>query len=119
MMTPPLAGLGGWQWGGTLLPLLPLSLDLPACGSSRVSRAATAQEPSTNYYHFNDNRILPPNVDAELATAEGAQSPLAAASRARSLRCLTGDMPAARAPDACNHHRSFVNRMVVQAGVYL
>lgn len=32
------------------------------------------QEPSDNYYHFNDNRILPPNVDAERATAEGARA---------------------------------------------
>lgn len=28
-------------------------------------------KPSDNYYHFFDNRILPPHVDAELAKAEG------------------------------------------------
>ncbi|CDF34669.1 unnamed protein product [Chondrus crispus] len=28
-------------------------------------------KPSENYYHFFDNRILPPHVDAELAKAEG------------------------------------------------
>lgn len=28
-------------------------------------------EPSDNYYHFFDNRIMPPHVDAELAKAEG------------------------------------------------
>jgi nitrate reductase (NAD(P)H) len=27
--------------------------------------------PSDNFYHFNDNRILPPEVDAERAAAEG------------------------------------------------
>jgi hypothetical protein len=26
---------------------------------------------SNNFYHFNDNRVLPPNVDAETATEEG------------------------------------------------
>ncbi len=29
------------------------------------------EEESDNYYHFNDNRVLPPHVDAELATKEG------------------------------------------------
>lgn len=29
------------------------------------------EKPSENYYHFFDNRILPPHVDAELAKAEG------------------------------------------------
>lgn len=29
------------------------------------------ETPSENYYHFFDNRILPPHVDAELAKAEG------------------------------------------------
>jgi nitrate reductase (NAD(P)H) len=28
-------------------------------------------EPSDNFYHFNDNRIMPPEVDAERAAAEG------------------------------------------------
>ena len=28
-------------------------------------------KPSENYYHFFDNRIMPPHVDAELAKAEG------------------------------------------------
>lgn len=28
-------------------------------------------KPSDNYYHFFDNRIMPPHVDAELAKAEG------------------------------------------------
>lgn len=27
--------------------------------------------PSDNFYHFNDNRILPPEIDAERASAEG------------------------------------------------
>jgi len=30
-----------------------------------------ADRPSDNFYHFNDNRILPPEVDAERAAAEG------------------------------------------------
>eukprot|EP00182_Erythrolobus_australicus_P000417 CAMPEP_0185833810 /NCGR_PEP_ID=MMETSP1353-20130828/3516_1 /TAXON_ID=1077150 /ORGANISM="Erythrolobus australicus, Strain CCMP3124" /LENGTH=888 /DNA_ID=CAMNT_0028532139 /DNA_START=67 /DNA_END=2733 /DNA_ORIENTATION=+ len=29
------------------------------------------EEPSDNYYHFFDNRIMPPHVDAELAKKEG------------------------------------------------
>jgi len=36
-----------------------------------LSEIMVTKEPSDNFYHFNDNRILPPNVDAERATKEG------------------------------------------------
>eukprot|EP00240_Pyramimonas_obovata_P003802 CAMPEP_0118926636 /NCGR_PEP_ID=MMETSP1169-20130426/4281_1 /TAXON_ID=36882 /ORGANISM="Pyramimonas obovata, Strain CCMP722" /LENGTH=374 /DNA_ID=CAMNT_0006868229 /DNA_START=150 /DNA_END=1271 /DNA_ORIENTATION=- len=35
---------------------------------TKISVTAT---PSENFYHFNDNRIMPPHVDAEMAAAEG------------------------------------------------
>lgn len=36
-----------------------------------LEHIVVTDKPSENYYHFNDNRILPPHVDAELAKAEG------------------------------------------------
>jgi len=36
-----------------------------------LEEITVSSEPSENFYHFNDNRILPPNVDAEKATKEG------------------------------------------------
>jgi nitrate reductase (NAD(P)H) len=36
-----------------------------------LSTMNVSTEPSQNHYHFNDNRVLPPHVDAELATEEG------------------------------------------------
>lgn len=34
-----------------------------------------APEESQNFYHFHDNRVLPPGIDQEKAKAEG-ESPL-------------------------------------------
>eukprot|EP00899_Mesostigma_viride_P005008 jgi/Mesvir1/14508/Mv05207-RA.1 len=36
-----------------------------------IEELTVSAKPSDNYYHFMDNRILPPNIDAEKATAEG------------------------------------------------
>eukprot|EP00177_Eucheuma_denticulatum_P008193 GFKZ01014914.1.p1 GENE.GFKZ01014914.1~~GFKZ01014914.1.p1 ORF type:complete len:918 (+),score=135.57 GFKZ01014914.1:154-2907(+) len=36
-----------------------------------LEKIEVTEKPSENYYHFFDNRILPPHVDAELAKAEG------------------------------------------------
>ena len=36
-----------------------------------VTNITVTEVPSDNYYHFFDNRIMPPHVDAELAKAEG------------------------------------------------
>jgi nitrate reductase (NAD(P)H) len=36
-----------------------------------LEKIIVTDKPSENFYHFNDNRILPPHVDAELAKAEG------------------------------------------------
>ena len=53
----------------------PLRLIVPGWIGGRMVKwleeIAVTAEPSDNFYHFNDNRILPPDVDAERATAEG------------------------------------------------
>lgn len=53
----------------------PLRTVLPGCIGGRMIKWLThmsvSAEPSTNHYHFFDNRVLPPHVDAELATKEG------------------------------------------------
>ena len=36
-----------------------------------LSSIEVSSEPSTNHYHYMDNRILPPEVDAERAASEG------------------------------------------------
>jgi nitrate reductase (NAD(P)H) len=36
-----------------------------------LERITVSDKPSENHYHFFDNRILPPHVDAELAKSEG------------------------------------------------
>ena len=36
-----------------------------------LKSVSVRETPSDNYYHFYDNRIMPPHVDAELAKAEG------------------------------------------------
>lgn len=36
-----------------------------------LEKITVTEKPSENYYHFFDNRIMPPHVDAELAKAEG------------------------------------------------
>lgn len=36
-----------------------------------LERIVVSDKPSENHYHFFDNRIMPPHVDAELAKAEG------------------------------------------------
>lgn len=36
-----------------------------------LSEIEVADSESNNYFHYNDNRVLPPHVDAEKATAEG------------------------------------------------
>lgn len=53
----------------------PLRVVIPGWIGGRMVKWLEAinvtDKPSENYYHFNDNRILPPHVDAELAKAEG------------------------------------------------
>eukprot|EP00421_Protoceratium_reticulatum_P073012 CAMPEP_0168427158 /NCGR_PEP_ID=MMETSP0228-20121227/36206_1 /TAXON_ID=133427 /ORGANISM="Protoceratium reticulatum, Strain CCCM 535 (=CCMP 1889)" /LENGTH=479 /DNA_ID=CAMNT_0008441195 /DNA_START=208 /DNA_END=1643 /DNA_ORIENTATION=- len=53
----------------------PLRTLLPGCIGGRMikwlCRMWVSPEPSSNHYHFFDNRVLPPHVDAELATKEG------------------------------------------------
>lgn len=53
----------------------PLRVVIPGWIGGRMVKWLHAIEvtdkPSDNYYHFFDNRILPPHVDAELAKAEG------------------------------------------------
>lgn len=53
----------------------PLRTLLPGCIGGRMikwlCKMWISAEPSTNHYHFFDNRVLPPHVDAELATKEG------------------------------------------------
>jgi nitrate reductase (NAD(P)H) len=53
----------------------PLRVIIPGLIGGRMIKwleeiTVTAEE-SQNYYHFHDNRILPPNVDEEKAKAEG------------------------------------------------
>lgn len=53
----------------------PLRTLLPGCIGGRMikwlCRMWVSSEPSTSHYHFFDNRVLPPHVDADLATKEG------------------------------------------------
>ncbi len=53
----------------------PLRTLLPGCIGGRMikwlSKMWVSDKMSENHYHFFDNRVLPPHVDAELATAEG------------------------------------------------
>ena len=37
-----------------------------------LAEISVAPEESQNFYHFHDNRVLPPGVDQEKAKAEGA-----------------------------------------------
>jgi len=62
------------------LPLLPdhgypVRVIIPGWIGGRMvkwlRRIEVTAEPSDNYYHFFDNRIMPPHVDAELAKKEG------------------------------------------------
>ena len=39
-----------------------------------LAEISVAPEESQNFYHFHDNRVLPPGVDQEKAKAEGALS---------------------------------------------
>jgi len=52
----------------------PLRLVIPGWIGGRMvkwlSEVCVTAMPSSNHYHFNDNRILPPEVDAERAAAE-------------------------------------------------
>ena len=36
-----------------------------------LEEISVAPEESQNFYHFHDNRVLPPGVDQEKAKAEG------------------------------------------------
>jgi nitrate reductase (NAD(P)H) len=53
----------------------PLRVVLPGGTGARwikwVSEMWVSDRPSENYYHFFDNRVLPPHIDAEKAEAEG------------------------------------------------
>jgi len=53
----------------------PLRTLLPGCIGGRMikwlCKMWVSDQPSENHYHFFDNRVLPPHVDAELASAEG------------------------------------------------
>ena len=53
----------------------PLRLIVPGWIGGRMIKwleeIRVTREPSDNFYHYNDNRILPPEVDAERAAAEG------------------------------------------------
>eukprot|EP00930_Biecheleria_cincta_P079161 TRINITY_DN668_c0_g1_i2.p1 TRINITY_DN668_c0_g1~~TRINITY_DN668_c0_g1_i2.p1 ORF type:complete len:894 (+),score=177.37 TRINITY_DN668_c0_g1_i2:70-2751(+) len=53
----------------------PLRTLLPGCIGGRMikwlCKMWVSSEPSKSHYHFFDNRVLPPHVDAELASKEG------------------------------------------------
>ena len=53
----------------------PLRTLLPGCIGGRMikwlSKMWISDKPSENHYHFFDNRVLPPHVDAEIASEEG------------------------------------------------
>ena len=53
----------------------PLRTLLPGCIGGRMIKWLTSMwvsdKPSENHYHYFDNRVLPPHVDADLAYAEG------------------------------------------------
>lgn len=52
----------------------PLRTLLPGCIGGRMVKwlvkLSVSDKPSENHYHFFDNRVLPPHVDAELAASE-------------------------------------------------
>lgn len=51
-----------------------LLMSMSAAGGRMVkwlSEISVAPEESQNFYHFHDNRVLPPGVDQEKAKAEG------------------------------------------------
>jgi nitrate reductase (NAD(P)H) len=39
-----------------------------------LEEISVAPEESQNFYHFHDNRVLPPGIDQEKAKAEGGAS---------------------------------------------
>ncbi|OEL30884.1 Nitrate reductase [NADH] 1 [Dichanthelium oligosanthes] len=53
----------------------PVRVIVPGCTAGRMvkwlKRIVITTAESDNYYHYRDNRVLPPHVDAELADAEG------------------------------------------------
>jgi len=65
------------QNGEWLLPDhgFPLRNVLPGATGARMikwlSRIIVSDKPSTNHYHFYDNRVLPPHADSDIATQEG------------------------------------------------
>lgn len=67
-----------WEQNGARLSPdhgFPLRVVIPGWIGGRMVKwlqeIEVMDKPSENYYHFFDNRILPPHVDAELAKAEG------------------------------------------------
>ena len=67
-----------WKMNGIPLTTdhgFPVRLIIPGWIGGRMIKWLTAitvtEIPSDNYYHFFDNRIMPPHVDAELAKSEG------------------------------------------------
>lgn len=67
-----------WEQNGTRLAPdhgYPVRVVIPGWIGGRMVKwletIEVTDKPSDNYYHFFDNRILPPHVDAELAKAEG------------------------------------------------
>ncbi|OEL14527.1 Nitrate reductase [NADH] 1 [Dichanthelium oligosanthes] len=65
------------QNGEPLLPDhgFPVRVIVPGCTAGRMvkwlRRIFVTTVESDNYYHYRDNRVLPPHVDAELADVEG------------------------------------------------
>lgn len=55
-------------------PLPPLDLDLDP--RRWLANISVTTEESDNFFHFNDNRVLPEHVTAEIANAEGCEKPL-------------------------------------------
>lgn len=50
-----------------------------------LEEITVTEKESDNFYHFHDNRVMPPHVDEELAKKEGEQHPPPSA-RTRSLQ---------------------------------
>ncbi len=66
-----------WLGSGTLLTLARLLVTLAALvpGGRMVKwleEITVTPAESDNFYHFHDNRVLPPGIDQERAKAEGA-----------------------------------------------
>ena len=55
-----------------------------------LEEITVAPEESQNFYHFHDNRVLPPGVDQEKAKAEGALTPSSAALAHKATVLLLG-----------------------------